>query len=127
MVTGQLHIPIDVWLSGKISIGPRRDPQIMNDFQMQVTDVRGSSGLHHFSCTSGSTAGGFYYSTAYPNHPISALLCTTDQRRIQYSTQLGPPSTAGTLNVPGLTLTHPESVCFLPEAMGSTGERIWTT
>lgn len=49
MVTEQLHIPIDAWLSGKISIGPRRDPQIMNNFQMQVMDVRSSSCLHHGS------------------------------------------------------------------------------
>lgn len=79
MATEQLHVPIDAWLSGKISIGPRRDPQIMTDFQMQVMDVRGVA--HVFT----AAAGGFYYVTAYPNHPVSALLCTTDQRRIQYS------------------------------------------
>lgn len=49
MATEQLHVPIDAWLSGKISIGPRRDPQIMTDFQMQVMDVRGGSCLHRRS------------------------------------------------------------------------------
>lgn len=38
-----------------------------------------------------------------------------------YSKLPGPPFTAGTLSVPGLALTHTDTVCFLLEAIGSTG------
>lgn len=120
MATEQLHVPIDAWLSGKISIGPRRDPQIMTDFQMQVMDVRGGSCLHRRSWW-------FLLCDCLSEPPCLSTTVHYGSATDSIFQAAGPPSTAGTLSVPGLALTHPESVCFLPEAMGSTGERIWTT